>query len=136
MNVPRSPLFGAVALIVLAAAGPATADDADPAVTGDANAGEMIFNKNCKVCHELLKGVNKHGPSLHGVIGRPSASAEKFRYSEAMKSAQFLWSKDTIAKYLADPKGFVPKNKMSFNGLGDPRDIQNLIAFIERESAK
>ena len=40
---------------------------------GDAAAGEKVFAQ-CKACHEVEKGVNKVGPTLKGVIGRPVAS--------------------------------------------------------------
>ena len=82
---------------------------------GDAAAGKKVFNK-CKVCHSLAAGDNKIGPTLHGVIGRAAASVEGFSYSDAMKGAGLTWDEATLDQYLADPKGFIPGNKMAFVG--------------------
>src|SRR5471032_2720525 len=58
---------------------------------GDPQAGEAVFKKNCVVCHTTEDGKNKIGPSLHGIVGRHSASLSSFQYSEAMKSADKVW---------------------------------------------
>ena len=79
---------------------------------------------------------NKIGPNLHGIIGRAAGTAEGFNYSEAMKSSGLTWDEATIEKYLRDPKGFVPKNKMAFAGLKKDSDLANVLAYIKEESAK
>ena len=38
-------------------------------LTGDATKGAVVFNQ-CKSCHAIEAGVNRVGPSLHGVVGR------------------------------------------------------------------
>lgn len=105
-----------------------------PAIAdGDAAAGEKVFAK-CKACHENEKGVNKLGPTLKGVVGRKAASEAGFKYSEAMmaKGAEGLvWDEANLATYLADPKAFVPKNKMAFPGLKKPEDVADVIAFLK-----
>ena len=45
-----------------------------------------------------------------------------------------VWSNETIDQYLADPKGFIPKNKMAFPGLKKPEDRANVIAYIDQAS--
>lgn len=103
---------------------------------GDAAAGAKVFKK-CQACHSIVAADgNKIGPNLHGVIGRKSGSVEGFSYSDAMKSAGVVWDEATIEKYLRDPKGFVPKNKMAFVGLKKDSDLANVLAFIKEESAK
>ncbi len=43
-----------------------------PALAGEpAEAGAKVFRK-CRACHSPDAGVNKVGPSLHGVFGRPA----------------------------------------------------------------
>ncbi len=128
MTVSRAPLLGAAILTAIVVA-------AGSAQAGDPKAGKKVF-KQCAACHTLDEGKNRVGPSLHGVIGRPSGSAPKFRYSKAMKALDLTWTEDNIAKYLADPKGFIPKNKMAFNGLSDPQDIADVIAYIAQESSQ
>lgn len=121
----RNAIFTALAAAVLFAA-PAHAE-------GDAAAGEKVFVK-CKACHENEKGVNKVGPTLKGVVGRPAASVPDYKYSEAMaaKGAEGLvWTEENLAAYLPDPKAFVPKTKMAFPGLKKPEDVQNVIAYLK-----
>ena len=100
---------------------------------GDAALGEKVFAK-CKACHENEKGVNKVGPTLKGIVGRPTASIADYKYSEAMaaKGAEGLvWTEENLAAYLPDPKAFVPKTKMAFAGLKKPEDVANVIAYLK-----
>jgi cytochrome c len=102
----------------------------------DAAAGEKVFAK-CKACHVIDAPTNRVGPSLHGVIGRTAGAVDGFKYSEAMiqhGKDGLVWNNDTIDQYLADPKGFIPKNKMAFPGLKKPEDRANVIAYIDQAS--
>lgn len=121
----KATILAALAAAVLIA-GPAHAE-------GDAAKGEKVFAK-CKACHEVEKGVNKVGPTLKGVVGRKAASAEGYKYSEAMtaKGAEgVVWDEATLAAYLPDPKAFVPKTKMSFAGLKKPEEVADVIAYLK-----
>jgi cytochrome c len=97
---------------------------------GDADAGKKVFNK-CRACHTLEEGKNKVGPSLHGVIGRPAASIDGFKYSSAMKDSGLTWDEATLAEFLKKPKALVAKTRMSFAGLKKEDDIENVIAYIK-----
>lgn len=97
---------------------------------GDAKAGAEVFKK-CALCHSPDAGVNKIGPSLHGVVGRHSASVPNYVYSPAMKSANKTWDEATLNAYLVDPHAAVPGTKMIFPGLKDEADRQNVIAYLE-----
>jgi cytochrome c len=122
----NTALFAALASALLFAV-PAHAD-------GDAAAGEKVFNSKCKACHENEKGVNKVGPTLKGVVGRPAASVPDYKYSEAMlaKGAEGLvWTEENLTAYLPDPKAYVPKTKMAFAGLKKPEDVANMIAYLK-----
>ncbi|MCL5779072.1 cytochrome c family protein [Limibaculum sp. FT325] len=99
---------------------------------GDAEAGKKVFNK-CKACHKLEEGKNGVGPSLHGLVGRPVASIDGFKYSDAMKAfaeGGKVWDEAALTQYLADPKGVVPGTKMAFAGLKKPEEIADVIAYI------
>ena len=113
--------------MLLAAASQARAE-------GDAAAGEKVFAK-CKACHVIDKPTNRVGPSLLGVVGRQAGHVDGFKYSEAMKDSGLTWDDATLDQYLADPKGFVPKNKMAFAGLKDEKDRQNVIAYLKEAGA-
>jgi cytochrome c2 len=110
----------------LAAAGAATAQDA-------AN-GEKIFKK-CAACHVVNEAKNKVGPSLHGVFGRTAGTVEGFKYSESMiqhGKDGLVWTAETISEYIADPKGYIPKNKMAFPGIKKPEERADVIAYLEQ----
>ncbi len=111
-----------VALALMLGAGAAHAD-------GDPAAGKEVFKK-CVICHSTDENVNKLGPSLYGVVGRPSGSIADYHYSDAMKAANKVWDAKTLDVYLADPKGTVPGTKMIFAGLKDSTDRANVIAYL------
>jgi cytochrome c len=73
-------------ITIAAILGWAWGGDADPAVAGDAAAGEKVFNK-CKTCHTLEVGKNKIGPSLHALFGRTAGTLNDFKFSDDMKAA-------------------------------------------------
>jgi cytochrome c len=111
-------------IALLACAGSALAD-------GDPAKGAKVFAR-CKICHTLDAGVNKVGPSLHGVIGRHAGAVEGFSYSDAMKNSGVTWDDKSLDAYLADPKGFIPGNKMAFAGLKKEQDRQDVIAYLKQ----
>ena len=103
----------------------------------DPKRGKKVFNK-CKACHFADQKKNKVGPHLLGVVGRPVASVEGFKYSDAMKAkaAEFgTWTEENLMKFLADPKGVVPGTKMGFAGLKKEQDRRDVIAYL-KELAK
>ncbi len=107
---------------------PAFAQDDHPA--GDPALGKAVFNK-CAACHSAKPGENKIGPSLAGVVGRPSHSIENFNYSEPMKAYNVTWDPATLDHYLVDPRGVVPGTRMIFVGLKKDEDRANVIAYLE-----
>ncbi len=120
----RITLGVALAVFAVGFAGAARADDGDPA------AGKVVFGK-CAICHSADTGVNKIGPSLHGVVDRHSASIPTFNYSPAMKAADWDWSADKLNTYLVDPRAVVPGTRMIFPGLKSDTDRANLIAYLK-----
>lgn len=112
------------------AAGHASAD-------GDTAAGAQVFKK-CGACHTATEAVNRVGPSLMGVVGRPVATAPDYNYSSAMVSFGEdgkLWDEARLSEYLLSPKSMVPGTKMTFAGLRKPADIANLIAYLKTAAA-
>jgi len=103
---------------------------------GDPEAGEKTFNK-CKACHTIEAGEkHKIGPNLHGVIGRKAGTAEGFKYSKPMIESGITWDEAALAKYLTDPKGTVPGNKMAFPGIKKEDELANVIAYVKKESSE
>jgi cytochrome c len=101
---------------------------------GDADAGEKVFNK-CKACHVADEAQNRVGPHLVGIFGRQAGSVDGFKYSDAMKESGVTWNEETIAEYIADPRGYIKGNRMAFVGLKDEEEIADLIAYLKEATA-
>jgi cytochrome c len=115
----RAGAFAAALLLALTVAPAVRADD-----------GPTVFNDNCAVCHSTEPGVNKLGPSLAGVVGRPAASLKEYPYSDAMQHAGVTWTKLVLDKYLTDPQAMVKGTKMLFVGLKNGKDRKALVDYL------
>ena len=114
----------AVLLALASLVGPATATAADP------SSGEAVFAK-CKICHTLNQGGrNMVGPNLHGLFGRKAGTVEGFNYSPALRESGIVWDEESLAKYLRDPRGSLPGNRMTFPGIKDDTELVDLLAFL------
>jgi cytochrome c len=106
----------------------------EPAAAQDVEAGRAVF-QTCRACHLLV--VNRHmtGPSLAGVFGRKAGTVQGFpRYSPAMRAANIEWNAETLDTFLRDPQGFIRGNWMGFQGIQDPKERADLIAYLRLAS--
>lgn len=96
-------------------------------------AGETAF-RQCASCHQIGAGAkNRSGPQLNGVYGRVVGSVEGFRYSNAVKDANsegVVWNDETLAGFLADPKGYLKGTRMSFRGVRSDEELEAIIAYL------
>ncbi|MBN2631880.1 MAG: c-type cytochrome [Rhodobacteraceae bacterium] len=103
---------------------------ADPALI---SAGEKVF-KQCAACHKIGDNAkNSTGPIMTGIIGRTAGTVDGYKYSKPMKTAGedgLVWDAATLDAYLADPKGYIPRGKMSFAGLKKAEDRAAVIAYL------
>jgi len=77
------------------------------------------------------------GPSLAGIWGRKAGTVEGFsRYSKAFKQADIIWDEHSLDTWLANPRGYLPGNRMTFRGLPDETQRRDLIAFLRSVSEK
>ncbi|HWF95048.1 MAG TPA: c-type cytochrome [Xanthobacteraceae bacterium] len=111
----------------VAGAGLLLALGASAAVAADVDHGKQVFQA-CAACHSDKP--DALGPSLVGVVGRKAGSRDDFRYSNAMTRAGFNWDTGNLRQYLADPQAKVKGNRMPFSGLNDPKDVDDVIAYI------
>ncbi|PZX06821.1 c-type cytochrome [Celeribacter halophilus] len=108
---------------------------------GDPKKGEKEFNR-CKACHmivddagnAIVKG-GKTGPNLYGVVGRPVASVEGFKYGDgilAVGETGMVWEPELLVEYAMDPTKFIDthggsgRSKMTFK----IKDASNIVAFL------
>lgn len=115
---------------VIKAAAPA---GPDPALVA---AGEGVFRK-CKACHQVGEGAtNRVGPQLNGIVGAPAGAVDGFRYSKALEERAgdgLVWDAESLKAFLAKPKEFLPRTKMSFPGLRKDEDLAAIVAFLEAQ---
>lgn len=115
---------------VAPAAVPATPDVTYASLTGDAAKGEKLFVA-CKTCHVAEAGINRIGPSLWGVVGRPAGSIAGFRYSAANKNSGATWTEETLFTYLRAPRTFMPGTLMTYAGMKPAQDRADVIAYLK-----
>jgi cytochrome c len=97
----------------------------------NARNGERMF-RACIACHSLEPNRNMTGPSLSELWNRKSGSLPSFpRYSPALKSAGIIWNDDTLDDWIKDPQHFIPGNTMTFPGITDARQREDLLAFLK-----
>ena len=128
--------FSGQALAEEAAAGATAAAAPAEAAAGDPKKGKRIFAR-CLSCHILTEaGPKKQGPTLYGIFGRTAGALEGFSYSKAMAESGIVWDETTIDAYVADPKGYIPGNKMAFVGVKKAKQRADLIAYLKEATAK
>jgi cytochrome c len=98
-----------------------------PALAADVAHGQEVY-RACAACH--TEKPDALGPSLKGVIGRKSAALEDYRYSNPMRRANLVWDEPNLRQFLADPQGKVAGTRMPFGGLGDPKDIDDVVGYL------
>jgi len=97
---------------------------------GDPEAGAKIFNK-CAACHKIGPGAkNGVGPELNGLNGRKTGAAEGYAYSDANKNSGLTWDEATFKEYITAPQKKIPGTKMTFPGLPNEADRDNIWAYI------
>lgn len=149
----RSLAFSMLAIAPLAACGPGgtaapPAPPSRPAPTAEETArllaslpapydsadlenGRRAFAR-CRACHTVTEGgANLTGPNLWAVFERAAGTEPRYNYSQAVKTAGFVWDAERLDHWLENPRGFLPGNRMAFGGLPDAGDRRDLIAWLK-----
>lgn len=98
---------------------------------GDAQRGERIYAR-CAACHALA--YDRVGPRHCGLLGRHAGSVPGFGYSPAMKKSRIVWTAAALDRFLAKPLKLVPGSSMTYDGMRDPAERADLIAFLVKAS--
>jgi cytochrome c len=111
---------------VLAAGVPPEAVTADPR-------GAALFRK-CAACHSVsAQGAKRAGPTLRGLFGRRAGTVDGYKYSEALRGTDLIWTEDTVDALFAEgPHKYVPGTKMPIQRMTSAEDRAHLIAFLKR----
>jgi cytochrome c oxidase assembly protein subunit 11 len=103
------------------------------AAAPDPEQGRRLLAERCAACHNLT--VNSVGPTLGGIVGRRAGSSPGYAYSAALRQSDVIWSADSLDRWLADPRAFVPGTKMPVRVI-DPSVRRDIIAFLRNESGQ
>jgi len=101
---------------------------------GDAERGKAFFQVSCAVCHSPELGpdntvINKQGPSLVGVAGRPAGFLPYFSYTKAVRESGLTWNPATLHRFLENPMVVLPGTTMPIP-VADPRNRADVIAYL------
>lgn len=121
MTTRRAAACGAAALAMAACTSALGAPDA--------LRGEQVYAR-CLACHALA--YDRVGPRHCGLLGRRAGSVPGFAYSQAMKDSRLTWDEKTLALFLAHPTQVVPGTAMTYDGVPDPQDRADLIAYLKK----
>ena len=127
MNFAKCAGLAVAAVILAASAAPLSAEDAD--------AGKAQFIKSCGVCHAVEKdAAPRQGPNLLGVVGRKAASVDGFKYSEAMKTADWSWDEKNLDPWIENAAAVKPGVTMNYRQ-ADPDKRALIIGYLKSLSA-
>ena len=109
----------------------------DPLAAYAGDPGAQVF-RACVACHTLTPDEgNKAGPRLHGIFGRKIATLPGYRFSEALKHMDIVWTPETVAKmFEVGPMTYTPGTKMPEQTIGAAEDRKALVEFLERAAMK
>ena len=106
---------------------------ADPLAAFAGDRGAEIY-RACVACHTLGPDqANRAGPTLAGIFGRRIATAPDYRFSEALKRLDIVWTPETVSKlFEVGPAAYTPGTKMPEQRIGSEADRAALVKFLER----
>ena len=110
---------------------------ADPLAAYAGDHGAEVF-RACVACHTLSdKEVQRAGPTLAGLYGRKIASLPGYRFSDALKSMDIVWTPETVSKlFEVGPNSYTPGTKMPEQRIGSVEDRRALTDFLGRATAR
>jgi cytochrome c len=120
-----------------ASIGASQAAPGDPLAAYAGDHGAEVF-RACVACHTLSeKDAQRAGPSLAGLYGRRIASLPGYRFSDALKGMNIVWTPETVSKlFELGPNAYTPGTKMPEQRIGSAEDRRALTEFLGRATSK
>src|SRR5499427_849496 len=109
----------------------------DPLAAYAGDHGAEVF-RACVACHTLSdKDAQRAGPTLAGLYGRKIASLPGYRFSDALKRMDIVWTPETVSKlFELGPNTYTPGTKMPEQRIGSAADRKALTDFLARATSK
>jgi cytochrome c len=109
----------------------------DPLAAYAGDRGAEVY-RACVACHTLSPDEgNRAGPTLHGIFGRKIASLPGYRFSEALKRLDIVWTPETVGRlFEVGPATYTPGTKMPEQTIGAKEDRDALMRFLEKATRK
>ncbi|WP_342148706.1 c-type cytochrome [Methylorubrum sp. SB2] len=95
--------------------------------------GAEVF-RACVACHSLKPDEGpRAGPTLAGIFGRRIASLPDYRYSDALKRMDIVWTPETVARlFEVGPARYTPGTRMPEQTINSAEDRDALVRFLEK----
>ncbi|MFY9292526.1 MAG: c-type cytochrome, partial [Methylorubrum rhodinum] len=95
--------------------------------------GAEVF-RACVACHSLKADEGpRAGPTLAGLFGRRIASLPDYRYSEALRRMDIVWTPETVARlFEVGPARYTPGTRMPEQTITSADDRAALVRFLEK----
>jgi cytochrome c len=110
----------------------------DPLAPYAGDHGAEVF-RACIACHALSSETDEQraGPTLAGLYGRRIASLPGYRFSDALKAMDIVWTPETVSKlFELGPHTYTPGTKMPEQRIGSAEDRKALTDFLGRATSK
>jgi cytochrome c len=77
------------------------------------------------------------GPTLAGLFGRRIATVSGYRYSEALKGMDIVWTPETVARlFEVGPARFTPGTRMPEQTINSAEDRDALMRFLAKATER
>ena len=92
---------------------------------------EQLYDIACEACHSLGSAPDHRvGPPLGNLLGRKAAVIEGYRYSEALRASEWVWTLPTLLAWLSDPNTAIPNNAMNYVNALTAEESQRLAEWL------
>jgi len=74
----------------------------------------------------------RNRPGAKWALRAKAGTIEGYSYSPANKNSGITWDEATFRECIKDPRAKIPGTKMTFPGLKDPKQIDDIVAYLKQ----